>query len=133
MIKDFVRSFLVNTLTLWVLTQYVLGFQINNGVIPLFIISLAFTVLHMVMKPVLETIFSSINFLTLGAVGVAVDSAILFVITKYFTQISISAWRFQGATIQGYQVPPTDLSIIATVILVALILNIVRTIVEMLT
>lgn len=133
MIKDFVRSFLVNSLTLWVLTQYVLGFQINNGVVPLFIISLAFTVLHLVMKPVLETVFSSINFLTLGAVGVAVDSVILLVITRYFTQISINSWHFQGTQIQGYSIPPTDLSQIATVVLVALILNIVRTIVEMLT
>lgn len=133
MIKDFVRSFLVNTLTLWVLTQYVLGFQINDGVVPLFIISIAFTCLHFVMKPILETIFSSINFITLGAVGVAVDSGILFIITKYFTQISISPWHFQGTTIQGYQIPPTDLSQLATIVLVALILNIVRTIVEMLT
>lgn len=133
MIKDFVRSFLVNSLTLWVLTQYVLGFKLNDGVIPLFVISLAFTILHMVMKPVLETIFSSINFLTLGAVGVLVDSAILFIITKYFTQISISPWHFEGATIQGYQIPPSDLSTIATIILVALLLNMVRTLVEMLT
>lgn len=133
MIKDFVRSFIVNSLVLWVLTQYVTGFHINNGVVPLFIVSLGFTILHLLMKPLLETIFSSINFLTLGAVGVGVDSAILVIITKYFTQISISPWHFQGATIQGYNLPPSDLSTLATVILVALVLNIVRTIVEMLT
>lgn len=133
MIKDFVRSFFVNSLVLWVLTQYVAGFKINDGVIPLFIISLAFTCLHMLMKPLLETVFSSINFLTLGAVGVGVDSAILIIITKYFTQISISPWHFQGATIQGYYLPPSDLNTLATIILVALILNVVRTIVEMLT
>lgn len=133
MIKDLVRSFLVNTLTLFVITQYILGFQLNNGVIPLFIISLAFTILHLVMKPLLETIFSSINFLTLGAVGVAVDSAILFLITKYFDEVSISQWHFSGFQVQNFTVPSAEISSLATVIIVALILNFVRTVVEVLT
>lgn len=132
MIKSLVRTFIVNVAVLYFLSQYVPGFQLNEGIKSLLIVSMAFSVLHIILKPLFNTLLGGINFLTFGIIGIVVDGLILLALSQYFPQLTFSPWHFAGAQIQGYQIPPYDFNQYTTIGLVAFLINLFQTFIHLL-
>jgi len=109
-----------------VAAQYLGGFHINEGVKSLLLVALGFTLLHLLIKPILSKLLGSINFLTLGLVGLLIDGAILYALTMYLPQVSVSAWSFPGTVIEGFVVPAIDLNIWMSTVVTAFVINVVR-------
>lgn len=130
MIKSLVRSYIINVFALWLVTQYIGGLTLTLGWKSLLLVSLGFTAVHLVVKPILGIFLGVLNLLTLGLVGLVLDSLILYGLTLYFPQISISPWFFPGATIQGFVIPPYDFNVIGVTVLAAFIINLVRSIIS---
>lgn len=132
MIKSLIRNFVINVLALWLVTQYIGGVALSEGWKSLLIVSLGFTAVHLVVKPILGIILGVLNALTLGLVGLVIDSVILYGLTLYFPQISIHPWFFPGIIINGFVVPPVDFNVIGVTILAAFIINLIRSIILLL-
>ena len=128
MIKSFVRSYLVNLFALWVTALYVGGFGLAEGYKSLLIVGAGFTILHLFLKPVLKLILGPINFLTLGLIDLLIDGGILYLLTLYFPQITITAWSFSGLTTNYFILPAFDFNIIMTTVLSAFIINVIRSV-----
>lgn len=126
MIKSLLRAYLVNLFSLWVVASYIGAFHLNDGLRSFLIVGAGFTLLHLFVKPVLSLITGPLNFLSLGLVGLTIDAAILYVLTLYFPQVSITAWNFPGAQIQGLVIPSVQFTVITATVLCALIINIIR-------
>lgn len=133
MIKLVTRSYLINIFSLWFVSNQVSGFVLQNGWQSLLMVAGGLTVLHLVIKPIADFALGGINFLTLGLVGLLVDAVLLYVLTIYFPQVSITAWSFAGLTINGIILPPYDFGVIGTTILCATIISAIRTIANLLT
>ncbi len=131
MVKKIIRSYLINIFALWVVSQYISGFHLNQGIRSLLLVGLGFTILHLVIKPILDLILGSINFLTLGLVGLLIDGGILYALTFYFPQISVSPWSFSGLKLSGIVIPPYDFNLILTIVICAAIINIIRLILNL--
>lgn len=139
MIKTVTRSYLINVFALWFVSQQIVGFVLQNGWKSLLIVALGLTLLHLVIKPIADLILGGVNFITLGVVGLLVDAAILYLLTllpqasQFFPQVSITAWSFTGLTINGIVLPAYDFGIIGTTIVCAVVINLIRTIANLLT
>lgn len=126
MIKHITRSYLINLFALWVVAEYIGAFHINEGLKSLLIVGAGFTVLHLIIKPILSTVLGAVNFLTLGIVGLLVDAALLYGLTLYFPQVSITPWVFPGASIEGFIIPSIEFTLITGTILTAFVINLIR-------
>jgi len=124
--KSLIRAYLINIFALWVVASYIGSFHLANGVESLLIVGLGFTFLHLIIGPIIGLILGPINFLTLGFLGLAIDSIALYLLTLYLPKVSISAWSFPGASLSGIILPPFEFTIITGTILSAFIINIIR-------
>ena len=126
MVKRLFRSYLINVVALWLTSIYIGSFHLSNGVGSLVLAGVGFTLVHLTVGPIIKMILGPVNFLTLGAVGLIIDSIILYILTIYFPQISTSGWNFPGASLGGVVLPPFDFNLITGTILSALVINIIR-------
>lgn len=126
MIKAVTRNYLINVFALWVTAQYVTGLHLSEGIKSLLIVGAGFTVLHLLLKPLLKLILGPINFLTLGLIGLFIDGGILYLLTLYFPQISVTGWFFPGLITDYFVLPAWDFNTITGTIVVALIINVIR-------
>lgn len=132
MIKSLIRTFIVNGLALYFISQYIPGFHLNEGIKTILLISAAFTVLHVLLRPISDTILGGLNFLTFGILGIIIDAAILFALSHFFPQITLLPWHFAGATINGFHLPPYNFNDYTTIGLVAFLINLLQTIIHLL-
>lgn len=126
MVKGLVRNYLINIFALWMAASYLGSFHLADGLKSLLLVGLGFTLLHLILEPIFALILGSINFLTMGVLGLGVDSVALFLLTRYFPQVTISSWSFQGASISGFVIHAFEFTIITGTILSALVINIIR-------
>lgn len=126
MIKSLIRSYLINLFALWVAAQYIGAFHLSEGLKSLLLIGAGFTLLHLVVRPVISAILGPINFLTLGLIGLVIDAAILFALTLYFPQVSIIPWLFPGLVIDGLIIPAIQFNSATATVLSAFVINIIR-------
>lgn len=133
MIKLITRSYLINVFALWFVSQQISGFVLQNGWKSLLMVAGGLTVLHLIIKPLADLALGGINFLTLGLVGLLVDAVLLYILTLYFPQVSITAWSFSGMTVNGFVIPAYDFGVIGTTICCAAVISFIRTAANLLT
>lgn len=126
MIKHVIRSYLINLLALWATAHYIGAFHLNHGLQGIMLVGAGFTALHLLIRPLLSAILGTINFLTLGIVGLLLDSAILYALTLYFPQVSVTPWDFSGGVFYGFIIPAYSFSLILATILTAFVINLIR-------
>ncbi len=127
MIKAVLRAVLINTVALYATARYIEGFHLPNPGESLLLIILAFTGIHLFIKPILKLIFGPLNFLTFGLVSLILDVAILYGLALFFPTLSFSAWSFPGATVFGIILPAYNLTLIHSIIISAISINFIRT------
>lgn len=132
MIKSLFRTSIVNFAALYFFSQYVPGFHLNEGLKTLLIISLTFSILHTLLRPLFDLLLGGVNFLTFGIIGIVFDALILFALTLYFPQITLTPWHFSGLIVHGFQIPAYDFNQYTTIGLVALLINILQIFVHLL-
>ncbi len=133
MIKSVIRAYVFNVFALWAVAQFIDGFQLAEGLKSLLLVGAGFTVLHLIVKPILHMFLGMLNVLTLGLIGVAIDSGLLYALTQYFPQVSIVPWYFPGFDSTYITLPPYDFNVIATTVISALVINVIRSVLSSLT
>lgn len=126
MIKNLIRSYFINVVSLWITSIYIGSFHLANGIESVLIASIGFTLIYLTIGPIINFILGPINFLTLGVIGLILDSIILYGLTIYFPQINTSGWSFPGASLGGVILPSFNFNLITGTILSALVINIIR-------
>lgn len=126
MIKKLARLYLINIFALWAVSSLVVGFHLAEGFRSLVIVGAGFTFLHLLIGPIVKTILGPINFLTLGFIGLVVDAGLLYLLSIYFPQVSISPWLFNGLTIDGLSLQPISLNFWESLLVSAAVINLVR-------
>ena len=120
MIKAVKKYFLV-ALSLHFLTLIVPAFNINGPWYDIFYSSFILTVLLLIIKPVLNLIMLPLNILTLNLSSWILNILIFYLWTYLVPNISISAWKFQGAELGIISLSPMDFSYFATLIIVSVL------------
>lgn len=126
MIKKLVRLYLINIFALWVVSSLVGGFHLFEGLKSLLMVGAGFSFLHLLVGPIVKMILGPINFLTLGLIGLVVDSGLLYLLTVYFPQVSVTPWDFAGINISGITIQPISFNFWLSLVVSAAVINLVR-------
>lgn len=126
MIKLVLRAILINAVALFITAQYIQGVHLSNGLSSLLIVTLIFSAIHLLIKPVIKIALGVINFLTFGLLSLAIDVGILHALAVFLPQVSFSSWLFPGWEYAGFIIPNYYLSQIGSMIAAALVINFIR-------
>lgn len=126
MIKTILRALVVNGFALYLASLFISGFHLLTNVQALITVVVAFTAIHLFVKPVVELVLGPINFITFGLLSFAVDVAILFAISQFFPQVAFTPWTFPGITSGILTISSYNLNALETTIVTAGLVNVVR-------
>src|SRR3989338_10645634 len=90
--KFLARAFVFSFFALWITSQFIPAFRVSGGVGTYLMGGLVFSILDLIVKPMLKILFIPINFLTLGLAGWFVNVIILYLLTVLVYAISIQPW-----------------------------------------
>jgi uncharacterized membrane protein YvlD (DUF360 family) len=126
MIKSLIRAYLINLFALWATSQLISGFHLAEGAKSLLLVAGGFTLLYLIVRPILQLFLGAFNFITFGLIGLVIDSGLLYALTLYFPQISISSWYFPGLVNEYLNLPSYEFNAITTTVIAAFIINVIR-------
>lgn len=81
---------------------------------------------QLVLHPIFSLVLLPINILTLGGVSLFINLGLIYAFIKFLPGFSIGAYDFPGANIQGFILPPVNLSPVMAIFAVAFIITVVQ-------
>lgn len=103
--KAIARKILYYAFGLFLLTLIVGGFHINDQPLTLIYGGIVLAVLTTILRPVLDFFSLPLRIGTLGFFSIIVDALILYLLTLFVPQITLTAFRFSGSNIYGFIIP----------------------------
>lgn len=128
--KTLTRSLVINSVVLYLLTQIIPTVRINGGLRFFLLAGVILTGLNLLVKPVLNLLLLPINLLTMGFFRWVSGVVILWLLTGFVPQLSITAYKFQGLSYQGFSAPAADLGIFWTLVVGAFLISLSTTLLE---
>ena len=125
--KSFIRNIFVNSLSIFLLAQYVPALKISGGIITVIAGGIALSLLFMLVKPILNIISLPLNLVTMGLFSFLTNAIIFYLLTVFVPDISISAFLFNGYSFAGFIIPKIFFNTLFAFILIALLQSVIVT------
>ncbi|MBI2613331.1 MAG: phage holin family protein [Candidatus Levybacteria bacterium] len=103
--KSIVRRIVFYAVGLFLTGQILQGLQVSGGLQTYIVGGIVLSALFMIVKPVLSIVTLPLNIITLGLFSFLINAIILYLLTVFVVDISITAFEFQGFTLAGFVVP----------------------------
>ena len=123
--KGLLRNTVINGVSLAVLNQLVPGVTIVGGFKTFLISGFILSLLLLIIKPILNILSLPLNMVTLGLFSFFTNSIILYLLTIFVTDITVSKFTFNGYTIAGFVIPVMNYNSLTAFILTAAILSLI--------
>lgn len=121
--KPLFRSFLVNTASLWIVTQLIPALLVTDGLLGLLKGGAAFMIANLVLVPIIKVLLLPLNLLTVGLFAWLANVIALFLLIRAIPTFKLLPYHFPGATFGGITLSPMELSTFQTAILVSFLLG----------
>lgn len=121
--KSIVRSVILYSFALYVVSQLFDGLKIAGGMQTIIIGGAIFAGLSMVLKPVLQAISFPLTLVTLGLFSFVINAIILFILTKIVPKIYVHAFVTPKLSYDGFKIPAYHLNIIFAFIFISAIIS----------
>ena len=123
--KGLIRNTVINGLSLAVLNQVVPGVTVLGGFKTFVIAGFILSLLLLIIKPILNILSLPLNMVTLGLFSFFTNSIILYLLTVFVTDVSVSKFTFNGYTFAGFVVPVMNFNTFYAFVLTAAILSVI--------
>jgi putative membrane protein len=104
-IKKYLRLFLINLASLWLISQILAGVSWEGRGETLTLAALSLTLINLVIKPLIKVLLLPINLLTLGAFRWLVNVIALYLVTLIIPQFKVESFVFPGFSWEGFVIP----------------------------
>lgn len=108
--KYLVRVFLFNVFGLWLSSELLPFFQVQGPWQTLLASGLTLSLLMLVVQPILKILFIPINIITFGLLSWLTNVIVLFLLTVFMAQVSVTSWTFPGYSENGFSLPSAPIS-----------------------
>ncbi len=108
--KTLLRYFLINTISLMLVTRMIPGLTYSGGMKSLFLGGLAFMLINFLLVPILKILFLPLNLLTLGLFSWITNVLALYALTTVISDFQLTPYTFPGYNYNGFNLPSYDLS-----------------------
>lgn len=109
--KKYLRFFLFNLVSLWLVTNIVAGFTYGNDYLILIKSAAFLTLINLLIKPLINLLLLPINLITLGTFRWLGNVIALFLVTMFVPQLKIASFTFPGFIYQGFIIPSLHLTV----------------------
>ena len=103
--KTILRSFLINGLALWLITQIGSGIIFLRGTETLIITAITLGLFNLFVRPLINLLLLPINILTLGTLRWLVNVITLYLLTLIIPGFQITGFAFTGFSLFGISFP----------------------------
>ncbi|MBI2337747.1 phage holin family protein [Candidatus Daviesbacteria bacterium] len=108
--KTLLRYFLINLVSLWIVTKIIPGLTYTGGIRSLLLGGLAFMAINFLLVPMLKILFLPLNLLTLGLFAWITNVLALYALTTLVSDFRLVPYVFPGLNYNGLILPALDLS-----------------------
>lgn len=125
MIRHAIKSFLINSVTLYVVSMFIYGIFFEKGVETMVLTGIALAVTALIIKPVINILLLPLNLITFGLfrwVGYAVA---LYVVTLVVPGFKIADFIFKGLSTYWFSLPGVTLHGILAFIAFSLVISVI--------
>lgn len=122
--KTLLRYFLINLVALWATTEIIKGLIYTGGIQTLFIGAAGFSVINLLLVPLLRILLLPLNILTLGFFAWVTNVLALYALTALVPQFIIASFYFPGFEYNGFIFPGVELSSIWVAIISSLLVGV---------
>ncbi len=123
--KGILKNTVFNAISLFILSQVISGVRISGGIQTLLLSGLILSFLFKILKPILNIFSMPLNLITLGLFSFFTNAILLYLLTIFVPNVSISQFTFNGFSFAGFIIPVIHLSTIYAFIVCAAALSII--------
>lgn len=128
--KSLLRNTIIYAFALFATANIIEGFRVQGGFFVYVFAGLVLSLMLFILRPLLNLITMPINLITFGTFSFVSNVIILYLLTIFIPQISISAFIFKGAYFAGFAAPKIAFNIILAYIISSLVLSAIVTGIE---
>jgi putative membrane protein len=121
--KGIAKNTIFNAMSLYILSQLISGVRITGGFQAVLLSGLILTILNIVLKPIISLFSMPLNMITLGLFSFITNAILLYILTIFVPNISVSSFTFHGYSFAGFIVPVIKFNTIYAFIVSAAVLN----------
>lgn len=123
--KTILRNIAIYAFTLFSLPHLIPGFSVNGGFWTLVAGGLILSMLFLVLKPILNVVSFPANALSLGVLNVFINALLLYLLTVFVTEVSVTAFELQRQNIFGFTTPEVAFNTFFAYVYSALVLSVI--------
>lgn len=123
--KTLLRYFLINLSALWVASAVITGLTYSGGVKTLLIATAAFTVINILLVPLIKILLLPLNLLTLGLFSWITNVLALYALTTVVPQVQLLPFYYPGANFNGFIIPAMDFSTFWVAVMASFLIGII--------
>lgn len=128
--KSVIRNTSINALALFVIPKVIDGVKITGGIETYLFGGFCLFLMSLILKPILNLITLPLNFLTFGSFSFITNIAILYLLTVFVSQISITSFAFQGFSFDGFIIPKIYFNTLFAFIVSAFVLSLIISLIQ---
>ena len=121
--KSLLRYFLINLISLWATTEIVKGLIYSGGFQSLLLGAGVFTIINILLVPLLKILLLPLNLLTLGFFAWVTNVLALYALTTIYPTFALTPYYFLGYEVGGFIIPPTELSTLMVAVVASLLIG----------
>ncbi|MBI2036207.1 phage holin family protein [Candidatus Microgenomates bacterium] len=121
--KSLLRNIIVNSFALWLTSFLINGLVIKGGFDVILFGGIALTLMNLLVKPILSLLTLPLTIITMGLFSWLVNVAIIYLLTIFVSQISLTAYTFPGFNGGGISLPQISVPAFFTAVLVAFMIS----------
>lgn len=103
--KTILRNTVFNAISLFILSQTLAGVKVSGGIQTLLLSGFILSILFIVIKPILNLVSLPLNMVTFGLFSFISNAILLYILTVFVPNVSISEFTFSGFSFAGFIVP----------------------------
>lgn len=128
--KKLLRNTTVNSLALYILPSLVTSFELRGGFLMYIMAGLVFSLLSFIVKPILKILTIPLNFITFGLFSFVSGAILLYLLTIFVPQITITEFNFTGFEFLGFVVPRIHFNLLFTYIVCSFFISLMTSGIE---
>ena len=126
--KKFIRFYVIDTFSLFLVNQIAGGLEFDQGYITLFIAGGALTLTSLLAKPVINILLLPLNLVTFGVFRWVSSAIALYLVTLIVDGFRIVSFNFPGLSTKWFDLPALNVNGVIAFIGFAFILSLVSSI-----
>jgi len=85
-----IASFVINGVALWAADYFVDGFSISSDIVVFLKVTVVFTLIEVLVRPILKFVLSPFVFITFGVGIIVIDALVLLFLSRIMPQVAIA-------------------------------------------